>query len=577
MAPPKHLPVPRSEEARVVQQKAMRSALTIEKLASMNNPSNRSYPLVEVEEDSCNAWHVGLNKPCSYPPHPKATRDGYLPVCLSHLRTFKLLAGHCRHVENNGTPCNKLFHWNPANDELCAEHQDWNGILTLMKCPSEIRMIILGHLLPDQTVTAKNSGGLRSDGEKCYFEILRVNRTLKEEGYDLLYNTAQIPYEIMINAHGYWFCGQAYGLPPYGHVDIKDRRRHHLRDYEELAPAMKYVRNVRLMIQFRNFGYFIERWHNGVHFDYLLEGLRAFSRAIVGQCSFKDVRITFFTQFEEHGYELMGTRGRQDWVLEHIILPKSVATIMFVHLHSETGSPFPYSIFVTPMSANEVEFRYHDRTTQLRKLGTEPFDLAGTAQEPQPETLQSSQAPFAPTPRQGWLLHSRHLFPLSSRETWVPTTSSEPSYEYSTTLVRLTPANSPTKKLWMKRSLGTSLAYTPAEMAYLRLVELIHNLKAINCLPFQLFRNFQDSDDFWNVARRCVRFPQDTEMLLSLKLKMIELAHRMQEKHSPTLGRKLSQCLAAVSSLEDLEDAQAADDCGYEHVCVDEDVMDIDG
>ncbi|PMD36890.1 hypothetical protein L207DRAFT_586577 [Hyaloscypha variabilis F] len=133
---------------------------------------------------------------------------GTLPMCKVH-RTQLKVATLCRARLPCGYECGQPCEWRTHMFQMCPDHLDIPMSCYFLKIPMEMRLRIYGLLLPDARIPARLTGAfpLRASGERCYMEVLRVNRQIHDEATGLLYGTGI--FNIEISANGLAMCNRA--------------------------------------------------------------------------------------------------------------------------------------------------------------------------------------------------------------------------------------------------------------------------------------------------------------------------------------------------------------------------------
>ncbi|KAF2668791.1 hypothetical protein BT63DRAFT_456431 [Microthyrium microscopicum] len=261
-------------------------------------------PLRIVKENSCNAWHKTNNTFCTRSPSVNTRTIGYLPVCPSHMNTYKLIAGRCRYT-NAGVRCNKLLHWAPPEPELCSSHRGWDGLPDrLTQLPAEVRQMILGYILPNTTICASSIWEMEMS---CLSAVLQVNKQLNADATTLLYLN---PFELVISLDGFDFCGKSFAFPRSGPLKC-DPRRSWPRELT-IPEHLLRVRKLNLTIQFMEFQL--------GDFACLLEGVRA---------------MTLFLKGYWDNWKSSASSDRSDDPVLTLELPTTTTNVNFTHSHHE--------------------------------------------------------------------------------------------------------------------------------------------------------------------------------------------------------------------------------------------------
>jgi hypothetical protein len=164
---------------------------------------------LDAEEGICNAVQKGGD--CCESKAVYAYR-GYLPVCERH-KEQQIAMGRCQHTDDAGDKCARVFKWKQPHPELCSAHRDGGTGLRfpLMALPSEVRMMIFSHVLPDKPISAYSGSPLRSDGTKCTTSVLLLNKQTSTEALEVLYRSH--PFTINLTKEHFQLCGRIYPLP----------------------------------------------------------------------------------------------------------------------------------------------------------------------------------------------------------------------------------------------------------------------------------------------------------------------------------------------------------------------------
>ncbi|KAF2668790.1 hypothetical protein BT63DRAFT_471923, partial [Microthyrium microscopicum] len=399
------------------------NALNIAEVRKSNwFPSRVRLPLPDYHPQKCHAYHMVKGLPCTNA--PKKSRSGiYLPVCQSHSHV-KLLAGHCKYVDN-GQACNKIFHWDPHHFEICPDHKVFD-LSSQEACPdrfsclpTEIRQLILSMNLPDRPITAhEKKASLRSPKngyqylvmplaqKECnLFAMLLVSRQFKADVEVLLYQTAARPFEILIDSYGFRFCGNMYSFP----VDIAQQDLRRAAIYSDstmtLPYAMTQARHVNLMVKLVNYTPSLDiAWD--VEFYSLLEGLRALSRAFVAQCQFTGVSISFITQHRSfrRTCSIEQLAKHQSELIDVLKFRRAIdpTYIKFQHLDLHGNMLLPFGIFVPYIATDKATKQFTENDfvlfVTLPKLHSKILRIQGSRPRYRYPLIYSpdSQEPFGP-------------------------------------------------------------------------------------------------------------------------------------------------------------------------------------
>lgn len=206
--------------------------------------------MLEAREAICNVHLRKMRRQCGKPAvqFPK----GFLPSCKKH-KTTKLLAGRCRYIDASAR-CNKLINYHVPFAELCYDHRDWDGLpCHLLKLPTELRMHIFSFLLPDKPINAWLDAPLRHDRERCTLSVLLVNRQINDEAMEVLYGSQ--PFIIGLGRDSIFMCGNIYGHDKSEWPSIMTYNPPRPNRNGHIPPMLKYVRHIRLQINFVNPGF----------------------------------------------------------------------------------------------------------------------------------------------------------------------------------------------------------------------------------------------------------------------------------------------------------------------------------
>jgi len=123
--------------------------------------------------------------------------SGMMPTCKIHREQLKV-SGWCRALLPCGFECGRRFEWKPHGFQLCPTHRDNITTCRFLKIPQEMRVRVYQFLLPNKHIPARYAGSnrLRTDGQKVYTAILRVNRQIHDEAAALLYSTRVFSIEL---------------------------------------------------------------------------------------------------------------------------------------------------------------------------------------------------------------------------------------------------------------------------------------------------------------------------------------------------------------------------------------------
>ncbi|KAF2277505.1 uncharacterized protein EI97DRAFT_295504 [Westerdykella ornata] len=170
----------------------------------MAQTSTRSLPLAyhgrcdKHEETSiffkCNGTRTD-GTPCTSSPRSEPYHN-YLPTCGRHKHQM-IEAARCEAIESCGKPCYRLSAADPPFN-LCLIHCGGTSTLRcyLMELPAEIRMMILGYVLPAKVPARRYH---RSVPWKTYgldLAILKMNKQICRETLDVLYGKSE--FEVIV-------------------------------------------------------------------------------------------------------------------------------------------------------------------------------------------------------------------------------------------------------------------------------------------------------------------------------------------------------------------------------------------
>lgn len=132
----------------------------------------------------------------------------------------------------------------PPFFELCEQHRDWDGMpCYLLKLPVEIRMEIFRYLVPDRPISAWLDYSLRTDQERCAFNLLLVNKQISQETSDLLYGSQ--PFTVSIQRNSLSMCGRVYY---HDRTSPLFNRRHVPPPVHSQPPMINKVRSLRVQM-----------------------------------------------------------------------------------------------------------------------------------------------------------------------------------------------------------------------------------------------------------------------------------------------------------------------------------------
>ncbi|KAF1992554.1 hypothetical protein K402DRAFT_416204 [Aulographum hederae CBS 113979] len=133
-------------------------------------------------------------------------RQDCFSVCKTH-KTQKMRVGVCKAVVK-GRQCGLTFKWKPPYNELCREHEKHKMPCHFLKLPTELRLMILQYLLPNQPVPSAGVNPLRSDRIKSTLGLLRVNKQLCSDATEIIYG--QTPFFVRVTTSGVKLCGHDF-------------------------------------------------------------------------------------------------------------------------------------------------------------------------------------------------------------------------------------------------------------------------------------------------------------------------------------------------------------------------------
>lgn len=249
-----------------------------------------------ASESTCNAI-LKTRGPCTRKVQYQS--DGYLPVCHMH-KAKKVLAGRCHFLDDSGR-CNTLIKYHPPFAQLCNDHRDWDGLpCYLLKLPVELRMHIFSYVLPDKPVNAWLDSPLRQDRQRTCFELLLVNRQIKEEAMDILYGSQ--PYTVGLGRENLVLCGGIYAHDKSEWPSVMVYNPPRTERTGNKPPMLKNIKHMRLQITFVNPGFPVGRpqhypiWDEGIDLYDLRDSAKALVHLLVEENSLASLEVTFVMQ-----------------------------------------------------------------------------------------------------------------------------------------------------------------------------------------------------------------------------------------------------------------------------------------
>ena len=206
---------------------------------------------LEATEDTCNAY-LKSRRRC--PKTAASHQAPYLPVCKKH-KAKKLLGGRCQKSDETGR-CSKLIRYQPPFAELCNDHRDWDGLpCWLLKLPTELRMHIFSYLLPDKPINAWLDAPLRKDRSRCSWELMLVNKQIRDEAMFILYGSQT--FTVALGRENLVMCGGIYAhdKSEWPSIMIYNPPRPRPIRTGHVPPMLKFIKHMRLQITFVNPGY----------------------------------------------------------------------------------------------------------------------------------------------------------------------------------------------------------------------------------------------------------------------------------------------------------------------------------
>ena len=143
---------------------------------------------------------------------------GMMPTCKIHQKQ-QMPARRCQACLRCGFECGRLFPWEPHGFRFCIVHRRDLKICYFFNIPEELRLCVYRFLLPDKIIPARygNSRHLKTNGERVYTAILRVNKQIHEEVIGLLYRTT---FTIVVSGNRMKMCNltNEFALRPVNQI-----------------------------------------------------------------------------------------------------------------------------------------------------------------------------------------------------------------------------------------------------------------------------------------------------------------------------------------------------------------------
>jgi hypothetical protein len=114
-------------------------------------------------------------------------------------------------------------------------------------------MHVFSFLLPDKPINAWLDAPLRHDRERCTLGLLLVNHQIKDEAMEILYGSQ--PFIVSLGRDSIFMCGGIYGHDKSEWPSIMTYNPPRPNRNGHIPPMLKYVRHIRLQINFVNPGF----------------------------------------------------------------------------------------------------------------------------------------------------------------------------------------------------------------------------------------------------------------------------------------------------------------------------------
>lgn len=161
-------------------------------------------------------------------------------------------------------------------------------------------MQIFSYLLPDKPINAWLDAPLRRDRTRCSWELLLVNRQIRDEAMDILYGSQT--FTVGLGRENIVLCGGIYSHDKSEWPSIMVYNPPRINRIGHVPPMLKYIRHMRLQISFVNPGFPAGRpqhypvWDESIDLYDLRDSARALVHLLSGTHSLLSLSIVLVAQ-----------------------------------------------------------------------------------------------------------------------------------------------------------------------------------------------------------------------------------------------------------------------------------------